>query len=72
MEEKLKEFDLSQIQFCGMEQEVLVSIPKFKITTTHDLVKPLKELGMTDAFDSCADFSGITGKQDLFISQESF
>lgn len=55
------------------EEEVDVSIPKFKMTQTYELNEMLKSLGMKDVFepptpDSGADFSGMTGVKDLSIS----
>ncbi|HUT36844.1 MAG TPA: serpin family protein [Planctomycetota bacterium] len=51
-------------------QNVLVALPKFKATTTLLLADTLKAMGMADAFRlPPADFSGMTGKKDLFISQ---
>ncbi|UCC23726.1 MAG: serpin family protein [Planctomycetota bacterium] len=50
------------------EQEVIVSIPKFKMTSQFALAEVLKSMGMTDAFSADADFSGMNGKRDLFIS----
>jgi len=48
--------------------DVNVFLPRFKVESTFDLKQPLADLGLTDAFDeTCADFSGITGTQDLFI-----
>ncbi len=44
-------------------KQVELTLPRFKITTRADLVPPLKQAGMTLAFDSAkADFSGITGR----------
>jgi serpin B len=49
--------------------EVIVSIPKFKMTSQFSLGDVLKSMGMTNAFmPDEADFSGINGKRDLFIS----
>jgi serpin B len=50
--------------------EVEVYLPKFKITCgTLELGDILKEMGMKDAFSlPPADFSGMDGKMDLFIS----
>ena len=47
-----------------------LSLPKFKIEYTVDGLKTvLISMGMVDAFNSvAADFSGITGDRDLFIS----
>ena len=50
-------------------REVRVSIPKFKMTSQFGLASVLKSMGMTDAFSAnAADFSGMNGKRDLFIS----
>jgi len=49
-------------------REVVVSVPKFKMTSKFGLASVLKSMGMEDAFSSNADFSGINGKRDLFIS----
>ena len=53
----------------SMEQrQVDVFIPSFKYETKYYLTKTLKEMGMPTAFSADADFSGMTGKKDLFIS----
>ncbi|MFB0552413.1 MAG: serpin family protein [Phycisphaerae bacterium] len=49
-------------------REVRVSVPKFKMTSQFGLASVLKSMGMTDAFSANADFSGMNGKRDLFIS----
>jgi serine protease inhibitor len=51
------------------EQEVIVALPKFRMTSEFSLAEVLKSMGMTDAFDvKEADLSGMTGKKDLFIT----
>ena len=50
------------------DPEILVSLPKFKTTCEFELASILAEMGMPHAFES-ADFSGMTGKKDLFISK---
>jgi len=51
------------------KREVIVSIPKFKMTSQFSLALVLKLMGMTNAFNpGKADFSGMNGKTDLFIS----
>jgi len=50
------------------KREVVVFVPKFKMTSQFSLASVLKSMGMQDAFSSNADFSGINGKKDLFIS----
>ncbi len=54
--------------FSGLsEQEVAVSLPKFKLTSGFGLVDALSALGMTDAFTrGVADFTGI-GPNGLYI-----
>ena len=46
-----------------------LTMPKFKIESELGLKKSLAALGMKDAFDpSLADFSGMDGQKDLFIT----
>lgn len=46
-----------------------LSLPKFSFTRDFGLAGTLSGLGMTDAFTpGLADFSGMNGKDDLFIS----
>jgi serpin B len=54
---------LSQINW----QKVKVALPKFKINTGFDLAKTLAAMGMPDAFNSKADFSGINGSRALYL-----
>ncbi len=50
-------------------QTVALSLPKFKFDTSAGLIPSLQALGMVDAFNpATADFSGIDGQRDLFIS----
>lgn len=48
-------------------EEVNVSFPKFKIETSYSLKQDLSQLGMPLAFLN-ADFSGISGQNDIKIS----
>lgn len=50
------------------KNEVKVFLPKFKMTSEFKLAKVLASMGMPDAFSSKADFSGMTGSRNLFIS----
>lgn len=43
--------------------EVLVEIPRMKLEYMNSLVKPLKAMGMTDAFSEKADFSGLSDEK---------
>ena len=49
-------------------REVIVSVPKFKLTSKFNLERLLGSMGMPLAFSRGADFSGMTGAPDLFIS----
>lgn len=52
------------------EQKVMIELPKFSLHGEFSLPETLKSLGMTDAFSlPPADFSGITGKPELYISE---
>ncbi len=45
-----------------------VTMPKFDFRFKTSLIETFQALGMTDAFDSNADFSGIDGTRDLVIT----
>ena len=46
-----------------------LSMPKFKVESSFGLAETLAAMGMPDAFDvEKADFSGMTGKPDLYIT----
>ena len=50
-------------------QEIILSMPKYTFETQYGLKDILAGMGMQDAFEpSAADFSGIDGQNDLFIS----
>jgi len=67
-EKKLTPDNLKQWLAKIHKREVVVFVPKFKMTSQFSLASVLKSMGMKDAFSSDADFSGINGKRDLFIS----
>jgi serpin B len=48
--------------------EVALTMPKFKFDSEFSLKNTLAGMGMPIAFSSSADFSGMTGKRELFIS----
>ena len=62
--EKLNEYK------SKMEETKLdaISLPKFEFDTKYFMKDTLSALGMPTAFSDIADFSGMTGKKDLFIS----
>ncbi|MBE0431984.1 serpin family protein [candidate division WOR-3 bacterium] len=49
-------------------QEVDVFMPRFKLETKYNLNATLSDMGMAIAFSPRADFSGMNGRGDLFIS----
>jgi serpin B len=57
----------------GIEQNltstpfVNLTLPKFDISSQESLIPILQTLGMTNAFDDAADFSGIDGGTDLEV-----
>jgi len=60
---------LNEILNAMQSASVKLSLPKFTFESQFSLPTGLSALGMTDAFNSSfADFSGMTGKRDLFIS----
>ena len=48
---------------------VTLTMPLFKFESEFSLGGALAEMGMPDAFASGADFSGMTGSRDLWISE---
>ena len=50
------------------EEKVSIFLPKFTMTSQFQLEKTLGSMGMPDAFSSNADFSGMDGTKNLFIS----
>ncbi len=61
---------LSQILASLQPTSVNLQIPKYRFGAHFDLGDQLSGLGMSDALDpDRADFSGITGGRDLFISK---
>ncbi len=76
-EKRLDDFEQSMTldklaQWIGnlRTKTVEVYLPRFKLTSAFQLRTALARLGMTDVFSSDnADFSGMTGKKDLFIDE---
>jgi serpin B len=70
LEESLTTEKLSEWRKSLYGQEVKVYIPKFKFESKYFMADDLVGMGMSTAFDVMyADFSGMTGEKDLFISQ---
>lgn len=69
MEAKLSVDNLRKWSQAMNLEEVIVFLPKFKTEFEFELKETLRSLGMVSAFDAqSADFSGMTGGKDLFIS----
>ena len=70
LEGKMQTEDLETLfQEKKKEEWVKLFLPRFKLEQTIPLTSLLKQLGMTDMFlESRADFSGIDGSEDLFVS----
>ncbi len=60
---------IEQLRHKCVNEEVGVSLPRFKLGSDFDLKKPLKVMGMEHAFNESADFSGITPEKPFFIDE---
>lgn len=47
---------------------IALTMPKFEIRTRASMNQILQDLGMADAFTNQADFSGITGQRNVYLS----
>lgn len=47
---------------------IALTMPRFEIRTRATMNELLQELGMRDAFTSSADFTGINGRRNLYLS----
>jgi serpin B len=70
LEQSLTTANLKQwLTQLNIGPKVILTLPKFKMTKEFELSNALGALGMAQAFQpSAADFSGITGKRDFWIS----
>ena len=70
MEKKLAGLDLKQhLNKFSTSGKVIVSLPKFKVESNHNLNGPLESIGIKDLFQANqADLSGISGDKSLFVS----
>lgn len=49
-------------------QQVMLTMPPFRTSSTPDVLEAMKRLGVTDVFDAtAADLSGITGGRGLYV-----
>ncbi len=68
-ENTLSKKNIDELIYGMSKQELDIDLPRFKFRSKLGLVESLKSLGLTEPFsDHSADFSGIDGKRDLFIS----
>jgi len=58
---------LASIMESFESQQVKITVPKFTFESAFSVAESLIEMGMPSAFGG-ADFSGMTGNRDLFIS----
>ena len=69
LEDSLNAELLDQIMDDVEIDYITLTMPLFEFESEFSLGKTLAGMGMPDAFDERADFSGMTGSKDLLISQ---
>jgi len=67
-EENLNISNLQTINESLSSQNLRLTMPKFEFSQSMSLNDILQSMGMEAAFNNDADFSGITGQRDLYIS----
>ncbi|UCD22771.1 MAG: serpin family protein [Chloroflexota bacterium] len=68
-EEGLQDQQVSDIISGLKSTEVALTMPQFEFESEFSLKDTLAEMGMPVAFSSAADFSGMTGRRELSISE---
>ena len=69
LEQQLSPAFLSNVLRQMRPQPVEIYLPRFAVESSFNLGKTLAAMGMSDAFTPfVADFSGIDGEQDLYVS----
>ena len=68
LEDRLTPALLSDALKQMKEQEVEIFLPRFKLESSFELNTTLARMGMPNAFSPNADFSGMDGNRNLFIS----
>jgi serpin B len=68
-EEGLQADKVSDIINALQPAQVALTMPKFEFDSEFSLTDTLAAMGMPIAFSGAADFSGMTGSLDLFISE---
>jgi len=69
LEESLNLENIDQWRNMLNQQPVNVFMPKFTFETKYFLCQTLQEMGLPTAFSKQADFSGMDGTKNLFISK---
>ncbi|MFC1690749.1 serpin family protein [Nanoarchaeota archaeon] len=67
--DKIDAEKLSEWRNSLREQQIILSMPKFKFETKYSMGKTLSDMGMPTAFSKDADFSGMDGTKLLMIDQ---
>jgi len=69
LEARIKAEGLAPFLAALRREEVNVRLPRFKLESQFSLAETLAKLGIRDAFNAgAADFSGMTGGRDLYVS----
>ena len=68
LEARLNHDNLTRWTSALARRKVEVFLPRFKLSSQFSLPEVLASMGMTHAFDSRADFSGMSTQEKLFIS----
>jgi serpin B len=68
LERRLADEGIGKLFAGAAPCRVGVHLPRFRVESKLRLDDPLRDLGMKDAFGAAADFSGMTGRRDLFVS----
>jgi len=68
-EEGLQADRISDIIDSLQLAEVALTMPQFEFDSEFSLKDTLADMGMPVAFSDAADFSGMTGKRDLYIAE---
>lgn len=68
LETRLDAVRLSALLGWLQPTRVAVTMPRFEVRTRATMNQILQTLGMRDAFTSGADFSGMNGRHDLYLS----
>ncbi|KAK1135511.1 hypothetical protein K0M31_000100 [Melipona bicolor] len=62
VQKKLQNINLTNILNQGIEEEIRLHLPKFKVESKMILNNNLIKMGLTDAFTASANFSGISNE----------